>query len=89
MQVQIEAALIREQGVEFAVVAVRPSVLSSSSECGRVATSFESVFGGLPVVLAAASNGRYRFWGRPDLVRFLSRVGPGRLPWRRFRVADG
>ena len=50
---QIEGAVIREQGVTFAVVIVRPSVIQNSFEAGRAIQSFQPIFPGIPVVLMA------------------------------------
>ena len=77
-------ALVREQGISFAVVSVRDSVLSSGSERDQVvrAWSFEL---GVPAVLIGAQQ--HRLYGRTDIVRFLGNVHPSRLPWRRMTLA--
>lgn len=82
---QFEGALVREQGVTFAIVIVKPHVLDSGHQADNVADSFQSAFPGVPIVLMA-QNGRgvptYR--GRRDLVSFLSRVPVRAIPWRRY-----
>lgn len=45
-----QGAVIREQGVTFAVVMVQKHVIDSSFEAGRAIAAFQPVFPGLPVV---------------------------------------
>jgi hypothetical protein len=80
-----DAALVREQGVTFAVVVVKSHVVSSDSSRQEAMTEFGVHFPGVPVVLMAQDErGRPTYWGRPDIVRFLARVPVNRLPWKRF-----
>jgi hypothetical protein len=81
-------ALIREQGVTFAVVEVAPDVLHGgeprvSEERARYARVFHDV----PIVLAAREpDKRALYSGRPDIVRYLSSTGWMRIPWKRYRA---
>ena len=80
-----DAAVVREQGQTFAVVAVKNHVLSSETSRNDAAMGFQRAFPRMPIILMAQDSlGRATFWGRPDIVRFLSKVAVGRLPWRRF-----
>ena len=80
-----DAALVREQGVEFAVVSVKSHVLSSQSSRSDAIDAASSQFPGLPIVLMSQdSRGTPTYWGRKDIVRFLSNVPFELLPWRRF-----
>ena len=79
-----QVALVREQGVEFAVVSVRDSVLDIPTERDEL-IRFWSTQLMRPTVLIGAQ--RHRTYGRDDIVRFLSRVHPSRLPWRRMDIA--
>jgi hypothetical protein len=84
-----QGALLREQGVEFAVVIVKRSVLNSPSQRQEVADSFTTVFGGVPVILMAQdSRGVPTYWGRPDIVRFLANVPLQAIPWRETRSIE-
>lgn len=78
-----DAALIKEQGVRFAVVSVKDSVTSSPTKREAAARRCSALFDGAPVVLVS-SNGRT--WGRTDLVRFLRNVPLEALPWKRWRL---
>lgn len=86
---RLDAALIREQGVSFAVVVVKKSVLSNLSQRDSVASSFSrQYFGGVPVVLMAQnSNGVPTYYGRRDLVKWLANMPAEALPWKRWQAA--
>jgi hypothetical protein len=88
-EMRLDAALIREQGVNFAVVVVKKSVLTNLSRRDSVALSFSrQYFGGVPVVLMAqSSNGVPTYYGRPDLVKWLANVPVEVLPWKRWQAA--
>lgn len=83
----IEGAVIREQGITFAVVVVKPHVLSIPSEAEDMIESLRPVFDGVPVVLMAQDGrGRPTYYGRRDIARFMANVHPSRVPWKRFTV---
>jgi hypothetical protein len=82
-----EGAVIREQGVTFAVVIVRPSVIQSTIEASRAIQSFQPVFPGIPVVLMAQDgSGRATYYGRRDLSQFMSKVPLRAVPWKRYTI---
>ena len=84
---QFEGAVIREQGVKFAIVIVKQHVVQNRASGRRAISSFQPVFPGLPVVLMGQDGrGRASYLGRPDIVKFLSRVSIGRIPWKRFNI---
>jgi hypothetical protein len=85
---QVEAALVREQGVTFAVVVVKSHVLSSNRSCRETANGLQPAFPGVPIVLMAQDGrGRPTYWGRTDIVHFLAKVPVQALPWRRWSVS--
>ncbi len=85
---EFRGALIKEQGITFAVVEVDPAVLTGgdrrlTEERARYAPIFKEV----PIVLAARGpDKRARYSGRPDIVRFLASTGWTRIPWKRYRA---
>lgn len=82
---KFEGAVIKEQGVTFAIVVVKPNVLNSGIECESVRRGFCSVFPGMPIVLMAQdTRGIPTYQGRPDIVKFLSKVHPSRIPWKQY-----
>lgn len=81
----IDAALVKEQGVHFAVVAVKAHVLNNSSQSNEVQRGFQARFPGYNIVLMAQdSQGVPTYYGRRDIVRFLSNTHISQLPWKRY-----
>ncbi|MEZ4271049.1 MAG: hypothetical protein R3C68_06340 [Myxococcota bacterium] len=81
----IEGAVIKEQGVTFAVVVVKSSVVQSQATASRTSASLSPSFGGIPVVLMAQDcRGKPTYWGRRDLARFLANLPIAAIPWRRY-----
>ncbi len=82
----LDAALVKEQGVTFAVVAVQ-SGTTSSNRRDAACTEFSRSFNGAPVVLMEQdSSGRPRYYGRTDLVKFCSNLHVEQLPWKRWSL---
>ncbi|WFU54698.1 hypothetical protein QA639_34720 [Bradyrhizobium pachyrhizi] len=78
-----EVALVREQGVEFGVVAVQDHVISNPSERDNLVRMWVAELG-RPVVLLGGR--RHQTYGRHDIVNWLSSVDPARLPWRQVTI---
>ncbi|MCX7587094.1 MULTISPECIES: hypothetical protein [unclassified Phenylobacterium] len=84
---QFEGAVIREQGITFAVVIVRKAVIDFRQQADRAIRTFSGAFPGMPVVLMAQdSRGTPTYYGRPDLSRFLANTPLGAIPWRRYTL---
>lgn len=83
----LEGAVIKEQGVTFAVLIVRRSVLSLKSQADElIRTAQLNLFPGIPVVLMAQdARGTPTYYGRQDIVRFMSSVPLSAVPWRKYR----
>lgn len=81
-------ALIREQNITFAVVEVGEAILRSGDDgVKKERERYRPVFKDVPIVLAAKGpDGRARFVGRTDLVRFLVRAGWSRIPWKKYKA---
>lgn len=84
---QFEGSLVKEQGITFAVVIVKPHVLNSPDR-EESRASFARFFPpGIPVILMAQdSRGVPTYHGRSDIVRFLANIDHRRIPWRRYTV---
>ena len=83
----IEGAVLREQGVTFAIVVVKRHVVDNRTEAESAIRSFEPVFPGMPIVLMTQdSSGRPTYFGRTDIARFMSHVSPSRVPWKRYTI---
>lgn len=76
----ITFASIREQGVEFVAVAVRDVVVNSHSDASKCIAALQLRFR-RPVVLVGERN--HCWYGRRDIVNFISRVPIGGIPWRK------
>lgn len=84
---RFQGAIVREQGVTFAVVVVKRHVIDNRFEANGAIASFQPVFPGMPVVLMAQDHhGRPNYYGRPDISRFLARVPVGAIPWREYTL---
>jgi hypothetical protein len=83
--VDFKAAVVKEQGVSFAVVLVNSNAASLSN---RDATQRGAapLFPGLPIVLCSQdSRGVPSYYGRTDIVKFLANISLDRLPWKQYR----
>lgn len=85
---KVTAALVKEQGVSFAVVTVKGWALNLS-ERDSTANSFRACFPGFNIILMSQdSQGRATFYGRRDIVQFLQNVPTRALPWKEFTFAN-
>lgn len=85
---EFDGAVIREQGLTFAIAIVKPSVIANRAEASRVINDFQQrVFGNMPVVLMAQDGfGTPTYLGRDDIVNFLASVPLDAIPWRRYTL---
>ena len=82
-----QGSLIKEQGVTFGIVVVKPTVLHNSNDANTMRRFGTHVFGPVPIVLMAQdARGVPTYSGRPDIVRFLARVPLYTIPWRQYTV---
>jgi len=83
---KFQGALIREQNVTFAIVIVKEHILQGSSQTkDETLRSFQPLFPGVPVTLMAQNHhGIPTYYGRPDIVNFLSNVSIDRIPWKEY-----
>lgn len=84
---KIQGAVVKEQGVTFAVVVVRKQVADNRTQANQAMQSFRGVFPGIPIVLMAQDGrGRPSYYGRQDITRFLSRLPMHAIPWREYTI---
>ena len=82
---QIEGAIIKEQGQTFAIVIVKPHILNSSSDCEEARDSFRRYFPGIPIILMAQdAHGKPTYHGRRDIVGFLANLHMSQIPWKKY-----
>lgn len=85
---KIKGAVIKEQGVTFAIVIVKSHVLNSEIESEKAAQGFSGVFPGLPIILMAQDGrGVPTYWGRKDIVVFLAKLHVSQIPWKEYTMS--
>ena len=89
MSYQIEGAVVKEQGVKFAIVAVKHNVAQDSSENQEAVNAYRHIFPDMPIILLGRdSQGKSAYYGAEELVNFLVNVDPQRIPWRQYIITD-
>ncbi|WP_065329475.1 hypothetical protein [Tritonibacter mobilis] len=83
--VQLHAALVREQNVTFAVAIMKDHVLNNPSTADQQIQAVAAALGCSLVVLMGERNRKLR-GNRKDVVDFVARIDPSRLPWRKYTV---
>lgn len=82
---RFQGAVIKEQGLTFAVVIVKKHVVDNRFEADKAVRSFSPVFAGVPVVLMAQdSSGTPTYYGRRDIAKFMASVPVHAVPWREY-----
>lgn len=80
---QFEGAVIKEQGVTFAIVIVQSYILNNQNEIEKTRNGFYPIFPGIPIILMAQdSRGIPTYQGRTDIVNFLSNIDISMIPWK-------
>ena len=83
--IKLQGAVIKEQGVTFAITVVKRHILNSQAPCQQAVSSFRPLFSGMPIVLMGEdSRGTPTYWGRKDIVNFLSNIHPSQIPWKEY-----
>ncbi len=84
---QFQGAVIKEQGVTFAVVVVKRHVISNKFDAERMIRSFQPLFPGIPIVLMGQdSRGVPAYYGRRDIANFMADVPLDAVPWKEYSV---
>ena len=82
-----EGALIKEQGIKFAIVIVKQHIINNSYNAKKAILSFQPAFLGSPIILMAQnSRGIPTYYGRRDIVNFLKNIPLQCIPWQKFSV---
>lgn len=86
---EIEGAIVKEQGVTFGIVIVKPSAISTNTQADNTRRAFQHLFPGMPLILMAQdSRGIPTYQGRKDIVKFLANIDFRRIPWKRYTVSN-
>ena len=82
---KIQGAVIKEQGVTFAIVIVKQHILQSQSESTKTAQALTTYFPGMLIILMAQdARGIPTYWGRKDIVSFLANTHISQIPWKEY-----
>lgn len=84
---KIHGAVIIEQGVTFAIIAVKQSVTNYTSRIIRTRQQLQYFFPNMPIVLMSQDkNGNPHYYGRRDIVAFLKTVRLDQIPWKEYHI---
>ena len=84
---KFDGAVLRVRAVRFAIVVVKPQVIDSASASKIARLKSNKFFPGMPIVLLSRnSKGKPIYQGRLDIIRFLGKIDPSRIPWRTYTV---
>lgn len=81
-----DGAVVKEQGITFGIMVVKRHILADTTRRDQLVSQASRVFGGIPTVLMAQQQGRARYYGRPDIVRFMANVPLAAVPWKRYQL---
>ncbi len=85
---QINGAIVKEQGITFAIVTVKPFVMTNTAVARRIRANCSTIqdFEGMPIVLAfQESRDQFVYQGSRDIVDNLREIDPTQIPWKRYR----
>lgn len=84
---QFDGAVVKEQGITFGIIIVKPFILQNTNEAQKMRNFGIRAFGAMPIILASQnSGGRFTYNGRPDIVKFLAKISPTRIPWKHYTI---
>ncbi|EHQ87525.1 hypothetical protein [Desulfosporosinus youngiae] len=87
MSYLIEGAVVKEQGITFAIVVVKHTITKNSKENLEATNAYRHVFPNMPIILMGKdSQGKSTYFGQQDIVKFLAKIDPHRIPWRRYII---
>jgi hypothetical protein len=79
----VQAAIITEQGITFAIVLVQK--IGSPFENEHISNKLSPVFGDMPVVLMTKNSEGREQVGREDLVNITKDIPFGAIPFREYQ----
>ena len=84
---KIHGAVIIEQGVTFAIIAVKQSVTNYTSRIIRTRQQLQYFIPNMPIVLMSQDkNGTPHYYGRRDIVEFLKSIRLDQIPWKEYHI---
>lgn len=84
---RFQGSVIKEQGVTFGIIIVKPYVMESQNHIREMQLLGNQAFGIMPIILMAQnSRGVPQYYGRKDIVQFLSKIAISRIPWKEYSL---
>lgn len=84
---QVQAAAISVQGMQFVVVLVQMDLVTNSGEGDMAINSMEGSFGGAPVVLMAQREDTSPvYYGDANIVKALRDIPVAEMPWKEYSI---
>ena len=81
----IHGAVIIEQGVTFAIVAVKPEVTRYTVRLTAARHELAPVIPHIPILLIRqAADATPHYYGRKDIVDFLKTIRIEQIPWKTY-----
>ena len=85
--ITVRGAVIIEQGVTFAIIAVNQSVTNYTSRIVQVRQELSYFFPNMPIILMSLDqNGTPHYYGRKDIVDFLKTIRLDQIPWKEYHI---
>jgi len=82
---QIDGAVIKEQGITFAIVVVKAHVIQHSLTADQARSGYSGLFPGRPIILMSQdTHGVPTYQGRKDIVKFLANLDISQIPWKTY-----
>ncbi len=83
----ITGAVIKEQGVTFAVIIVAASVTRYTVRLTQARAELSMFFQNMPIILMSQNqNGQPQYYGRKDIVEFLKGIRVDQIPWKEYHI---
>lgn len=87
MKVVVTGSVIKEQGVTFAVIVVKPHITRYTASAIEARRSLAAFFPNMPIILMSQNEiGTPRFVGRKDIVAFLKTIRLEQIPWKEYHI---
>jgi len=84
----VQAAAISLQGINFTVVLVNSELIKKTGEADMAIDSLQPNFGNVPVILMSQSeDGSPTYYGDANLVELLRDVPVDEMPWMDYNVS--
>ena len=83
----LHGAVIIEQGVTFAIIAVRPEITRYTQNLVAARRELMQFFPNMPIILMSQDNdGTPHYYGRKDIVDFLKTIRLNQIPWKEYHI---